>query len=202
MGKETSSGFEETGQSNQPPTRILTAVTKLKSDHQLGRSNIPDYLSSLPESFVRPMASDRLFESTYSHDMTGTNDNCEQCDVNYLVDRKERKTKNPNIFYGTIASGNTVAKNGGPGSLRDTLRRRHNVLCFEMEAAGLMNDFPCIVVRGICDYCDSHKNKDWQNYAAAAAAAWAKELLQTVSPDVVTSLPFLTKGSCGAGCSI
>jgi len=51
------------------------------------------------------------------------------------------------------------------------------VLCFEMEAAGLMNEFPCLVIRGICDYADSHKNKTWQPYAAATAAACAKELL-------------------------
>ncbi len=46
-----------------------------------------------------------------------------------------------------------------------------SVLCFEMEAAGLMNDFPCLVIRGICDYSDSHKNKEWQRYAAAIAAS-------------------------------
>ncbi len=40
-----------------------------------------------------------------------------------------------------------------------------------------MNNFPCLVVRGICDYSDSHKNDRWQRYAAAAAAAYAKELL-------------------------
>ncbi|KAJ5021737.1 hypothetical protein J3E73DRAFT_434813 [Bipolaris maydis] len=45
------------------------------------------------------------------------------------------------------------------------------VLCFEMEAAGLMNSFPCLVIRGICDYADSHKNKKWQPYAAGIAAA-------------------------------
>ncbi|KAK1656895.1 hypothetical protein BDP55DRAFT_596875 [Colletotrichum godetiae] len=56
------------------------------------------------------------------------------------------------------------------------------VLCFEMEAAGLMNNFPCIVVRGICDYADAHKNKRWQPYAAATAAAYAKELLNTIPP--------------------
>jgi nucleoside phosphorylase len=50
-----------------------------------------------------------------------------------------------------------------------------------MEAAGLMSDFPCLVIRGICDYSDSHKNKAWQEYAAATAAAFAKELLQFVS---------------------
>jgi hypothetical protein len=54
------------------------------------------------------------------------------------------------------------------------------VLCFEMEAAGLMNYLPCLVIRGICDYADSHKNKRWQGYAAAAAAAYARELLQYI----------------------
>ncbi|PKY02338.1 hypothetical protein P168DRAFT_329275, partial [Aspergillus campestris IBT 28561] len=49
-----------------------------------------------------------------------------------------------------------------------------------MEAAGLMQDFPCIVIRGICDYSDSHKNKAWQGYAALAAASYAKELVQTL----------------------
>jgi nucleoside phosphorylase len=61
--------------------------------------------------------------------------------------------------------------------LRDALAKEHGVLCFEMEAAGLVNSFPCLVVRGICDYADSHKNKEWQGYAAMAAAAYAKDLL-------------------------
>lgn len=50
-------------------------------------------------------------------------------------------------------------------------------ICFEMEAAGLMNHFPCLVIRGICDYADSHKNDRWQRYASATAAAYGKELL-------------------------
>ncbi|KAF4553465.1 Ankyrin repeat-containing protein 12 [Elsinoe fawcettii] len=53
-------------------------------------------------------------------------------------------------------------------------------LCVEMEAAGLMQQFPCIVIRGICDYADSHKNKDWQGYAALEAAAYTKELMLIV----------------------
>jgi nucleoside phosphorylase len=57
------------------------------------------------------------------------------------------------------------------------------ILCFEMEAAGLMNTFPCLVIRGICDYADSHKNKRWQPYAAATAAACAKEILLILPPD-------------------
>jgi nucleoside phosphorylase len=58
-----------------------------------------------------------------------------------------------------------------------------------MEAAGLMNDFPCLVIRGICDYADSHKNKEWQGYAAAVAAAYAKELLLVVPSNQVDHTP-------------
>ncbi len=60
-----------------------------------------------------------------------------------------------------------------------------DVLCFEMEAAGLMNQFPCLVIRGICDYSDTHKNKEWQGYAAMVAAAYAKDLLSRIPPSKV-----------------
>ncbi len=69
--------------------------------------------------------------------------------------------------------------------LRDNLSAQRDILCFEMEAAGLMNNFPCLVVRGICDYSDSHKNTEWQGYAAMAAAAYAKEILLQVKPNGV-----------------
>ena len=67
------------------------------------------------------------------------------------------------------------------GKTRDRLAKEHGMLCFEMEAAGLMNQLPCLVVRGICDYSDSHKNKQWQGYAALTAATYAKILLSVVS---------------------
>jgi nucleoside phosphorylase len=88
------------------------------------------------------------------------------------------------VHYGLIASGNQVIKDA---KFRDDLDQRYDgkVLCVEMEAAGLMNNFPCIVIRGICDYADSQKNKDWQEYAAAIAAAFAKELLQYIQPSDV-----------------
>jgi len=70
-------------------------------------------------------------------------------------------------------------------TVRDTLAAEKDVLCFEMEAAGLMNHFPCLAIRGICDYSDSHKNKEWQGYAAMAAAAYAKDLLRRISPSKV-----------------
>jgi nucleoside phosphorylase len=66
---------------------------------------------------------------------------------------------------------------------RDRMGQEFGALCVEMEAAGLMNDFPCIVIRGICDYADSHKNDGWQKYAALTAAAYAKEFLGYISPE-------------------
>jgi nucleoside phosphorylase len=82
------------------------------------------------------------------------------------------------VYYGTIASGNQVMRSAAD---RDRLSAElGGVLCFEMEAAGLMNSFPCLVIRGICDYADSHKNKRWQPYAAATAAAYAKEVLSII----------------------
>jgi len=80
------------------------------------------------------------------------------------------------VYYGLIVSRNQVIKDA---TFRDKLNKdlSGNVLCVEIEAAGLMDNFPCIVIRGIYDYTDSHKNKDWQEHAAAIAAAFAKELL-------------------------
>jgi nucleoside phosphorylase len=69
--------------------------------------------------------------------------------------------------------------------IRDKLADDKGVLCFEMEAAGLMNHFPCLVIRGICDYSDSHKNKEWQGFAAMMAAAYAKDLLHQIPPNKV-----------------
>lgn len=96
-----------------------------------------------------------------------------------MFTRPPRSSNNPLVHYGLIASGNQVIK--------DSLMRDRvvgdlggEIMCFEMEAAGLMNDFKCLVIRGICDYADSHKNKLWKPYAAGVAAAYAKELLSII----------------------
>ncbi|PGG94981.1 hypothetical protein AJ79_10333, partial [Helicocarpus griseus UAMH5409] len=99
---------------------------------------------------------------------------CDSCLADWEVRRGEREEQEPQTHYGIIASGNTVIKHG---KTREQLGKDTGALCFEMEAAGLMQDFPCIVIRGICDYADSHKNKQWQGYAALAAASYTKELL-------------------------
>lgn len=78
------------------------------------------------------------------------------------------------IHWGRIASGDSVIRSG---KIRDAIAREENVIAFEMEGAGGWEAFPMIVVKGVCDYADSHKNKRWQKFAALAAAAGAKVLL-------------------------
>ncbi|KAF5507218.1 hypothetical protein CGCA056_v013468 [Colletotrichum aenigma] len=116
--------------------------------------------------------------------------NCVFCDRAGEVTRKERRSTDPVVHYGIIASGNSVIKNS---LCRDEISRQidEKCICFEMEAAGLMNTFPCLVIRGICDYADGHKNNRWQNYAAATAAAFSKELLQVIDAVDVAKSPNL-----------
>ena len=173
-----SKGFTRTGFLNAPPTILLNALSKLRADHLRLKSNLLVYLSAfkhLPKFAYDNAGPDILFESSYNH-MKGQT--CDQCSKNKLVKRASRRSQEIVVHYGTIASGNQVMKDG---LTRDKLSRElGGVLCFEMEAAGLMNNFPCIVIRGICDYADSHKNKKWQHYAAATAAVCAKEVLSVL----------------------
>ncbi|KAK3178100.1 hypothetical protein OEA41_000233 [Lepraria neglecta] len=125
-------------------------------------------------SLNQPPDQDKLFKPEYPHPEDKFT--CADCDDDEKISRTEpeRLPDQPLIHYGLIASGNQVMRDE---ITRETLRKELNILCFEMEAAGLMNTFPCLMIRGICDYADSHKNRIWQPYAAATAAAYAKELL-------------------------
>ncbi|KAH8797864.1 hypothetical protein F5884DRAFT_864219 [Xylogone sp. PMI_703] len=166
FGKTIEHGlFERTGILNLPPQILLTAVARLQA-------TISMYPMMRAKFTYCGQEQDRLFESTYDH--SKSEDTCDACDAGRLVTRSPRVGYDPVIHYGLIASGNQVMKHG---YTRDKLAQELGILCFEMEAAGLMNNFPCLVIRGICDYADSHKNKQWQEYAAATAAAYAKELL-------------------------
>jgi nucleoside phosphorylase len=93
-----------------------------------------------------------------------------------LVQRSRLGTKSvqPYVYIGTIASANTVMKSG---EHRDKLAETEDVIGFEMEGAGVWDNLPCIIIKGVCDYADSHKNKVWQDYAAATAASCAKAFL-------------------------
>lgn len=146
---------------------------------------------------------DKLFEPTYRHKHydgprcavcakceknedevceTALNSSCSQlkCNEHMLVPRRrlseaqETTLTKPMVHFGLVASGDTVMKSG---ENRDTIARKEGVIAFEMEGAGVWDKLPCVVIKGVCDYADSHKNKEWQNYAAATAASCTKAFL-------------------------
>ncbi|KAL7932148.1 hypothetical protein V8C35DRAFT_329146 [Trichoderma chlorosporum] len=181
LGKVLPDGqFQRKGSTTTPPHIIMTAVSKLQAEHENAPSRIPSILSNMLDqteqmtSYARPSLPDRLFRHTYKH--TQAMDSCERCSLSEVLERPHRETANPRIHYGRIASGNQVVKDG---ETRAKMAEELGIICFEMEAAGL-HDFPCLAIRGICDYSDSHKNDAWQKYSAAAAAAYAKELLSVM----------------------
>lgn len=168
-----------TGSLNAPPQVLLNAVANRRARHYQGLDILLAQLATFNSHphFRRDRAgADILFQATYNHNNSTT---CEQCDKGSIVRRTRREGHEAvTVHYGVIASGNQVIKDG---ATRDRLSAElGGVLCFEMEAAGLMNSFPWLVVRGICDYADSHKNKSWQPYAAATAAAYTKGLLSLI----------------------
>lgn len=188
-GKTVGGGhFQQTGTLNKPPTILLTAISKLITHHQMGKKQLSGILSNaltknpeMKSHFCSPCPEqDQLFYPMYTH--IQHEKTCVHCDTSQSVNRVARASDEPYIHYGTIASANQVMRHG---PTRDRLAQEFGILCFEMEAAGLMDQLPCLVVRGICDYADTHKNKQWQDYTAATAAAYTKELLSVV-PVAVT----------------
>ncbi|OJD17130.1 hypothetical protein AJ78_02775 [Emergomyces pasteurianus Ep9510] len=190
LGKRLQSGrFERTGQLNAPPDKLLGVLPELRRLYSDNRKpdRIAEHIQRMGdmEEYQRP-AVDRLYQADYEHAGGAA---CGLCDSSFIVNRPERRNHRViHVHYGTIASGNTVLKDTG---MRDAYANNPemNILCFEMEAAGLMNNLPCLVIRGICDYCDTHKNDDWHNYAALTAAAYARELLHALRPLTVNVMP-------------
>jgi len=186
--------FQPTGFLNQPPTVVRTAVSGLKADYEIKGHQLEEAINSILEDnprlrkkYQRPdLNSDRLYQTGVTH-RTNDGANCAVVcsnDPSNLIPRHERAKDedNPVIHYGLIASANQLMKDA---FIRDKFAKEMDILCFEMEAAGLMNQFPCLVIRGICDYSDTHKNKEWQGYAAMVAAAYAKDLLYRIPPNKV-----------------
>jgi len=184
--------FSVSGHTLHPSSSLLTAVNNLRSAHmQKPGTRIPQILrelreglidSELPEFADPGSGSDHLFEDNYPH--LDSIKFCEGfCDYSRSKRREDRgrkasrKQDTPFIHYGTIGSANALVISS---EKRNELYHSHEIICIEMESAGVMGDNQGLVIRGICDYADSHKNKIWQKYAAATAAACAKEILLLV----------------------
>lgn len=220
FGKKETGKFERTGTCNRPPNSLLAAVNRLKTEHEMNGSRIDEYLDEMAKKFPQLVSRytwcDSLRDSlldTGSHERRNICLMVWQGSVAFLwyllallavlptkapattgnqenaANDGERTHKEVQIHYGLIASGNMDIKDA---KFRDNLDRSFggNLLCVETKAVDITNQFPCIVVRGICDYADAANNDEWQEYAAAVAAAYAKELLGWVqSSDVDTENP-------------
>ncbi|KAK8084514.1 hypothetical protein PG997_005785 [Apiospora hydei] len=182
LGARQSDGdFVRKGHLNQPPGFVVSAVNALRALHQFQDPDVPQTIKDILERVKRMtlpyshpgLEKDPLFVPSTKH-----------VESEGEVHHAGLSPANPNIHYGVIASGNSVIKNA---IARDKIVEDigGDCLCFEMEAAGLMNNMPCLVIRGICEYTDSNKNDEWQKYAALTAAAYAKELLGKVDPVAV-----------------
>jgi nucleoside phosphorylase len=160
---------------NAPPMHLLAALSHLRSKHERKQPGFLAYLEVFKRNSI-------MVENGYTFP--------EDADARDSH-RIETTRKLPAVHYGTIATGNVLLKDSE--YRKDLLKQlKQNSIwpkCIEMEAGGLMNNFPCLVIRGICDYANEKKNDDWQNYAAATAAAYAKELLTYVAVDSVKAAP-------------
>ena len=188
----TSGQLSIEGHTDSPPRPLLSATTLLESRHSMSPgTKIPNILQEMRKKIHQSKRAefedpgpeeDRLFHYNYHHHQRSQDceDNCDAEQSQKRQDRgshSARQTDTPYIHYGNIGSSNQLQLSA---KRRIELQEELGVICFEMEGAGVIQGHPALVIRGICDYSDSQKNKKWQKYAAGTAAAYAKELLSVV----------------------
>ncbi|KAK4059589.1 hypothetical protein Trihar35433_10636 [Trichoderma harzianum] len=190
-GKAIDGFIERTGSLMPPPAAFLNAAQALaveqsRSDNDPIWENtqrIRTQRRGLRHFKFPGIANDHLYQPDYHHQQMGMT--CEKggCNPEQRIERPVEEDDECFIVVhrGTIASGELVIKDA---KKRDFLAQKYNLLCFETEAAGALADFPCLVIRGISDYCDSHKNNNWHGFAAAAAAAYARRLFFHMSTEL------------------
>ncbi|PGH05020.1 hypothetical protein AJ79_06907 [Helicocarpus griseus UAMH5409] len=197
FGRQYPDGFKrkddpENSLSRQSP-EIRAFVAKLEASREELEGKTWAYLRSVFKHKLDEGMRDELMPPTYWHKHHNLDDcvskkcsndgeicedprkaSCEQLKCSEGQWFMEPRQK-PDIHFGTIASGNSVMRSGEE---RDQLAAKENIIAFDMEGAGIWDYLPCIIVKGVCDYADSHKNKKWQNYAAMTAAACTKGILE------------------------
>ncbi|KAF7586994.1 hypothetical protein BBP40_007886 [Aspergillus hancockii] len=132
--------------------------------HRHAQSSATDPVdrAKLPQTaapFARPAEEDCLYGVDSVHVKIDTKSTtCRRCDTTKIISRPLRSSNGPLVHYGLIASANQIVKDR---QLHDKLGKELGVSCVETEAAEIMNNFPSLLIRRICDYADSRKNKDW-----------------------------------------
>lgn len=195
-----------------PEIRAIQARLDTNRHKQRMQQNLAGYLQDIqrkvPGTTYPGRENDVLYQSSYIHQHRQSQ-NCRNCgrvgstcevalrtncdDLGCRLSMRETRMRllntlntDPVIHLGIMGSGNTVMRSGQD---RDVLTKAESIIAFEMEAAGVWEYFPCVVIKGVCDYADSHKHKGWQQYAAATAAACMKAFLVEWSVDRVPTGP-------------
>ncbi|MCJ1308629.1 hypothetical protein MMC25_002282 [Agyrium rufum] len=195
--RSTGSGgkWERRGALNKPPSLLRKALSALRADGFNGDLQFTTFraeairtrLPAVQNRYAHPgRDQDRLYEASYKYVVTDVDD-CSRCDPAKLIQRQDRYVTTPEVHYGLIASGNTTVERAiARDKIVQTITK--DIICFNKEAAGLMDNFPCLVIKGIRDrdYADSHNSDRWHCYASSTAAAFAKQLLLYVSTSKVT----------------
>jgi nucleoside phosphorylase len=161
---------------NKPSRILLDAVGAVFADHELGRSQLSEYLSKALNDTARPRQ-DRLFLPHSLHTTTS----CKTC--RGVKTRPRRRSDEPHIHLGNIAFGDREINDG---QVRDLIGNAFGAICVEEKAASLeafcTDRSSPLVIRGIRNYADAHSEgaEVWRRYASATGAAYAKELLTQV----------------------
>ena len=176
--------FQITGYLGQPPTAVRTAISSLKAKYERKGHNLKldgdaalNNIKKKSRFFLPPKQTDNLYMSHIKHSLGFTSSCSDSCGQGpNLVVRNERATEddNPAVHYGLVARANRLMDSA---DLRDKLSMEQNILCFDMDVEEMIQQFPFLVVRGICDYSDSHQKGEWHGYAALMAAAYARDVL-------------------------
>ncbi|KAL2782765.1 hypothetical protein BJX66DRAFT_164376 [Aspergillus keveii] len=218
----------------RPGQEIRTLLNGLRAKNTRSElhNRTQQYLQALQQKEARwshPGVSDVLFRASYLHkhyshpspakcscfESDSPEIVCEEalgkdcdklgCDSGQQIRCRDiSKADQMSIHIGPVASADTVMKSG---EHRDEIARREKVIGFEMEGAGVWDNIPCVIIKGVCDYADSHKTKLWQAYAAATGASVAKAFLEYWVPEsreashlVFRSIPFpRNEGFVGRG---
>ncbi|KAF5688882.1 NACHT ankyrin domain-containing protein [Fusarium globosum] len=174
-----------------PQLSVLNAVASLAVDHEINGNHIDEGIEDILDRnprlrvrYQRPSPStDRLFKPDATHDICCNEDGCSSDPSNYILRHDRRPAGDiPKIHYGTIGLGNSILKNA---IARDRLATEdRDILCLAAGTGpGIIRPFH--LVCGICNYCDSHKSREWQPYAAMAAAVYTRDLLLRILPQSI-----------------
>ncbi|EME89175.1 uncharacterized protein MYCFIDRAFT_104649, partial [Pseudocercospora fijiensis CIRAD86] len=190
-GKQTQPQYTQDRASDQPTPLLLTAVGKAETAAIFDESKMSQYMSEIvqkdPVIFAHPgPEQDVLFEPDYEHATTESEEGgCNHCRAKKVRYRQPRDVQDPLIHYGLVAFSGHLTRQG---AIQDRVANKRDILCIDKDTAGLRNAGRYLVIRGICDYADAHRSELWHAYAAAAAAAYAKEVLSFI-PTVFRATP-------------